>query len=100
MARGELKGILCLYRLGDGHVFQEDEFRLAIRFGGVAALAIDNTQIRERLETELVTDHLTALFNHRYFHERLAAELRKASLRKDFSRFLSKALAKPVSLAG
>jgi benzoyl-CoA reductase/2-hydroxyglutaryl-CoA dehydratase subunit BcrC/BadD/HgdB len=25
---------------------------------------------------------------------------RKASLRKDFSRFLSKALAKPVSLAG
>ncbi len=81
-ARDELKGVLCLYRLGEGNVFEEEEFRRAIRFGGVAALAIDNAEIRERLEAEVVTDHLTALFNHRFFHERLAAELRKASLRR------------------
>src|SRR5439155_21039213 len=66
----------------DGNVFDQEEFRRAIRFGGLAALAIDNAEIRERLEAELVTDHLTALFNHRYFHERLASELRTASLRK------------------
>jgi diguanylate cyclase (GGDEF)-like protein len=31
------------------------------------------------LETEVVTDHLTGLHNHRYFHERLGEEVRRAS---------------------
>jgi diguanylate cyclase (GGDEF)-like protein len=78
LARDELKGVLCLYRLGEGNRFSEDEFRLGIRFAAVAALAIDNAQIRARLEAELGTDHLTALHNHRHFHERLAEELRYA----------------------
>src|SRR6266571_3912650 len=30
VARSELKGVLCLYRLGAGNVFTEDEIRLAI----------------------------------------------------------------------
>src|SRR5262249_40538645 len=50
-----------------------------ILFSELAALAIDNAQIRTRLEAEVVTDHLTALFNHRFFHERLAEELRRAN---------------------
>ncbi|HYT30372.1 MAG TPA: sensor domain-containing diguanylate cyclase, partial [Actinomycetota bacterium] len=82
VAHDALKGVLCLYRLGPGNVFTEDEFRLAIRFGTMASLAIDNAQIRARLETEVVTDHLTALYNHRYFHERLAEELREAVRKK------------------
>lgn len=79
LARDELKGVLCLYRLGEGHHFSLQEFKLAILLSELAALAIDNAQIRARLETEVVTDHLTALFNHRYFHERLAEELRRAN---------------------
>jgi diguanylate cyclase (GGDEF)-like protein len=79
-ARGELKGVLCLQRRGAGAAFDDEEFRRAVRFAGVAALAIDNAEIRERLEAEVVTDHLTALYNHRHFHERMAAELRRASM--------------------
>jgi diguanylate cyclase (GGDEF)-like protein len=81
VAREELVGVLCLTRLGDDHYFSEEEFRLAQSFAGMAALAIDNARIRARLEAEVVTDHLTALYNHRYFHERLSTELRKANMR-------------------
>jgi diguanylate cyclase (GGDEF)-like protein len=79
LVREELKGVLCLYRLGEGNVFSRDEFKLAVRFAELAALAIDNADIRERLESEVVTDHLTGLYNHRYFHERLQQEVHRAS---------------------
>jgi diguanylate cyclase (GGDEF)-like protein/putative nucleotidyltransferase with HDIG domain len=79
IARDELKGVLCLYRLGANNHFSLQEFKLAILFSELAALAIDNSLIRSRLETEVITDHLTALNNHRYFHERLAEELRRAN---------------------
>jgi diguanylate cyclase (GGDEF)-like protein/putative nucleotidyltransferase with HDIG domain len=81
VARGETKGALCLYRLGPANHFTDEEFELATRFGSLAALAIDNAQTRDRLETEVITDHLTGLHNHRYFHERLAEEIRRASRR-------------------
>lgn len=79
VARGEPKGALCLYRFGEANHFSEEEFRTAIRFGELAALALDNAQIRARLEAEVVTDHLTGLYNHRYFHERLREEVRRAN---------------------
>ena len=81
VAREELVGVLCLTRLGEDHHFSDEEFRLAQSFAGMGALAIDNARIRARLEAEVVTDHLTALYNHRYFHERLSGELRKANMR-------------------
>jgi diguanylate cyclase (GGDEF)-like protein len=79
LARDELKGVLCLQRRGDRNHFSVRDFKVAIMFGELAALAIDNAEIRGRLETEVVTDHLTALYNHRYFHARLAEELRRSS---------------------
>jgi diguanylate cyclase (GGDEF)-like protein len=82
IARGDLKGVLCLYRVGEQNHFSEEEFRLAIRFGELAALTLDNAQIRARLERDVVTDHLTGLFNHRYFQERLAEETRRANRRR------------------
>src|SRR3989454_1174232 len=81
VARDELVGVLCLTRLGDDHHFSDEEFRLAQFFAGMAALAIDNARIRARLVAEVVSDHLTALYNHRYFHERLSTELRTANMR-------------------
>jgi diguanylate cyclase (GGDEF)-like protein len=78
IARSELTGVLCLYRLGAGRIFSQKEFGLAIRFGNLAALAIDNAEIRARLRTQVVTDHLTGLRNHRFFHERLAEEVARA----------------------
>jgi diguanylate cyclase (GGDEF)-like protein len=76
-ARGELKGMLCLSRTGATARFDREELQLATRFAGIAAVAIDNADVRARLEDEVVTDHLTALHNHRYFHERLAEEMRR-----------------------
>src|SRR5207302_4199341 len=55
----------------------------AKRFADAAALALDNAQIRARLEHQAQTDPLTGLYNHRYFHERLRAELTTASRSHD-----------------
>jgi diguanylate cyclase (GGDEF)-like protein len=75
IARGSLKGALNIYRVGDEAFFDDEEFELARWFGDAAALALDNAQIRARLEHLAHTDSLTGLYNHRYFHERLRAEL-------------------------
>jgi diguanylate cyclase (GGDEF)-like protein len=79
VARGTLKGALNIYRIGEDAAFVEHEFELAKWFGDAAALALDNAQTRARLEHLAQTDSLTGLYNHRYFHERLRAELTRAS---------------------
>ena len=83
VARGSLKGALNIYRIGEDASFDEDEFELARWFGDAAALALDNAQIRARLEHLAHTDSLTGLYNHRYFHERLRAELQRAGRAHD-----------------
>jgi len=83
IARGALKGALNIYRIGGDAEFFEHEFELAKSFGDAAALALDNAQIRARLEHAAQTDSLTGLYNHRYFHERLRAELMRASRSHD-----------------
>jgi diguanylate cyclase (GGDEF)-like protein len=83
VARDSIKGALNIYRLGDDASFDDDEFELAKRFGDAAALALDNAQIRARLEHQAQTDPLTGLFNHRAFHERLRQALAEASRSHD-----------------
>jgi diguanylate cyclase (GGDEF)-like protein len=83
IARAALKGALNIYRIGEDAEFAEHEFHLAKSFADAAALALDNAQIRARLEHLAQTDSLTGLYNHRYFHERLRAELTRASRSHD-----------------
>src|ERR1051325_6712162 len=83
IARDLVKGMLNIYRLREDASFSDDEFELATRFADAAALALDNAQIRTRLEYQAQTDSLTGLYNHRYFHERLRAELTRASRTRD-----------------
>ncbi len=83
VARGAVKGALNVYRLGTGANFSQEEFELAKRFGDAAALALDNAQVRAGLELQAQTDSLTGLYNHRYFHDRLRAELNRASRTHD-----------------
>ena len=83
IARGALKGALNIYRIGEDAAFYEHEFELAKWFGDAAALALDNAQIRARLEHLAQTDSLTGLYNHRFFHERLRSELTLASRSRD-----------------
>jgi diguanylate cyclase (GGDEF)-like protein len=83
IARETVKGVLNIYRLGEEATFDDDEFELATRFADAAALALDNAEIRTRLEYQAQTDSLTGLYNHRHFHERLRAELTRASRARD-----------------
>jgi diguanylate cyclase (GGDEF)-like protein len=83
VARGAIKGALNVYRIGEEASFSEEEFELAKRFGDAAALALDNAQVRAVLELQAQTDSLTGLYNHRYFHERLRAELTRANRMHD-----------------
>jgi diguanylate cyclase (GGDEF)-like protein len=83
IARDSIKGALNIYRLGEEASFDDDEFELAKRFGDAAALALDNAQIRARLEHQAQTDPLTGLYNHRAFHERLRQALASASRAHD-----------------
>jgi diguanylate cyclase (GGDEF)-like protein len=83
IARDVVKGVLNIYRLGEDACFSDEEFELTTRFADAAALALDNAQIRARLEYQAQTDSLTGLYNHRYFHERLRAELTRASRARD-----------------
>jgi diguanylate cyclase (GGDEF)-like protein len=83
IARGQLKGTLNIYRVGEDAEFTEEEFLLACRFGDAAALAIDNAHIRARLEHQASTDALTGLYNHRTFHDRLRQEVMRASMEHD-----------------
>ncbi len=79
IARDRIKGALNVYREGDGVAFSELEFEVAKRFGDAAALALDNAEIRERLELQARTDSLTGLFNHSVFYEQLLEALQEAS---------------------
>jgi diguanylate cyclase (GGDEF)-like protein len=79
IARAQIKGVLNIYRIGDDAEFSDADFELAKRFADAAALALDNAQIRARLEHQARTDSLTGLFNHRSFHERLLTALQDAS---------------------
>ena len=83
VARGQLKGTLNIYRVGEDAAFSDEEFLLAKRFGDAAALAIDNAHIRARLEHQAETDALTGLYNHRAFHDRLRLALLEASAAHD-----------------
>jgi diguanylate cyclase (GGDEF)-like protein len=83
IARGALKGALNIYRVGVKAAFDDDEFELAKWFGDAAALALDNAQVRARLEHQAQTDSLTGLYNHRHFHEGLRSELRRANRAHD-----------------
>jgi diguanylate cyclase (GGDEF)-like protein len=79
IARSQIKGVLNVYRVGDDRVFSDVEFELAQHFADAAALALDNAQIRARLEHQARTDSLTGLINHRAFHEELLHALQEAS---------------------
>ncbi|HZJ52289.1 MAG TPA: diguanylate cyclase [Actinomycetota bacterium] len=78
IARGACVGALNVYRDGADAYFTEEELDLASRFGDAAALALDNVRKRGFLERLAHTDSLTGLYNHRFFHERLNAELARA----------------------
>src|SRR3954454_7465108 len=79
VARSQIKGVLNIYRVGEEGLFTETEFELAKRFADAAALALDNAQIRARLDHQTQTASLPGLFTLRSCHERLLNALQEES---------------------
>jgi diguanylate cyclase (GGDEF)-like protein len=72
-------GTLNVWREGGRAAFAPDEVDLIQRFATLAALAYDNARQREKLSAQARTDDLTGLYNRRHFHERMGAELARAT---------------------
>jgi diguanylate cyclase (GGDEF)-like protein len=78
LVRGELIGVLSVYRMGEDCAFEADEFELTKHFAEVAAIAIDNARARDELEHLAATDDLTGIANRRRFRQELERELAAA----------------------
>jgi diguanylate cyclase (GGDEF)-like protein len=74
----ELLGVVELVEHRQRRDFGEAELRLVTALADMAGLAIVNARLSHRLEEQATTDGLTGLFNHRYFYERLNAEIARA----------------------
>ncbi len=61
------------------NTFVTDDLRLLNVFAVLSAVAIENAQLYRRTEELAITDGLTGLYVHKYFHERLGKELRRAT---------------------
>lgn len=71
VAGGRLKDVFLVRRQGYRAFFTESEFTLAQTFGDMVAIALENADVRARLEQQANTDPLTGLPNRRYFTAQL-----------------------------
>ena len=58
--------------------FDRDETDLVRIIANQVAAAIENARLYDRLEEQAITDGLTGLYNHRFFYDRLNAEVARA----------------------
>jgi len=71
-------GVLAVGRLQPGYSFTQAEIETGMLFADLAALALDNAQLREDLRQESIRDQLTGLFNRRFMEEVLVKELERS----------------------
>ncbi|MEK7207573.1 MAG: diguanylate cyclase, partial [Pseudomonadota bacterium] len=71
-------GVIYFYRR-DRDYFLPDESEILNTFAYLAAGAIENVRLHERMQDLAVTDKLTGLRNRRLFDERLAEEILRAA---------------------
>ncbi len=71
---GEMLGVLTVESKQE-NAFNEDDVRLLSILSLQVAVGMRNARMYAEIEKLAVTDSLTGLYNHRYFHQRLGAEL-------------------------
>ena len=71
-------GVVYFYRK-DRDFFLPDEIETLNTFAHLAAGAIENAQLQEQLQDLAITDKLTGLRNRRFFDQRLAEEIQRAT---------------------
>lgn len=74
---GHRLGVIRITRRGL-HQFSRDDLDLAMSFSTQAALVIEHGRVVKELQDLAITDSLTGLYNGRYFHTVLAAEVHRA----------------------
>ena len=66
-------GVLTIERIGEGHVFTDDEFELVQLFAAQAAIALQNAEVHLDVRRRAQTDVLTGLLNHGTFGQHMEA---------------------------
>jgi diguanylate cyclase (GGDEF)-like protein/excisionase family DNA binding protein len=64
-------GVVTIERLGQGRVFNEDEFELVQLFAAQVSVGLQNAEAHRAVEQRAQTDVLTGLLNHGTFGERM-----------------------------
>jgi diguanylate cyclase (GGDEF)-like protein len=82
---GQVIGIVNAYKLG-GESFDTAAFELLMAASNQVGIALENARLFEETRFLSITDGLTALYNRRYFMERLAEEFDRS---KRYKRQLS-----------
>jgi diguanylate cyclase (GGDEF)-like protein len=72
-------GVLALARDKPGHLFTPEQITFGSLFAQLAALILDNAQLRENLHQQAIRDPLTGLFNRRYLEATLVRETLRAT---------------------
>ena len=76
-SRSEVIGLLMLTRKNNNTAYNVDDIDLLTYLGASTGVAIDNARLYSRSQSEAMTDSLTKLRNHRYFHRALQEEVEK-----------------------
>ena len=71
-------GVIYFYRK-DRDFFLPDEIAILTTFAHLAAGAIESARLQEQLQDLAITDKLTGLRNRRFFDQRLAEEIQRAT---------------------
>jgi diguanylate cyclase (GGDEF)-like protein len=74
----ELLGVVELVERRERREFDASDLRLVMGLAEVAAVALVNARLYDRLQVQAITDGLTGLFNHRHFYDRLHAEITRS----------------------
>jgi diguanylate cyclase (GGDEF)-like protein len=77
IAEGKVLGVFNVESVRRG-AFGARDLRLLTTLASYAVVAIQNARLYERAQRLAITDGLTELYNHRYFHESLARVLERA----------------------
>ena len=76
--KDEISGILNITDKKDREVFSEDDLKMVSLASRYFAMALENTRLTEKNKDLDTIDHLTGLFNHRYFQEQFLEEIYRA----------------------
>jgi len=81
IAKQDVKGLLYFGSIMP-NCFSPKDAEVVRQIGGQIVIAVENAMLHRKIKTQSVTDGLTGLYNHRYFHQRLEEEMQEAADRK------------------